>query len=65
MEYLEERRIKDPVKKNSEFIGYPIYLLVEKTIEKEITDDEDDDTKKVEEGEVEDVDEGKDKGQKE
>merc|ERR1719218_251678 len=69
-EYLEERRLKDLVKKHSEFIGFPIKLYVEKTNEKEVTDDEEDEEEpKVEEidadePKVEDVDEEKEKTKK-
>jgi len=42
-EFLGERKIKDLIKKHSEFIGFPINLWVEKTTEKEVTDDEDED----------------------
>merc|ERR1712224_179341 len=35
LEYLGERRIKDLVKKHSEFISYPIELLTEKTVDKD------------------------------
>ena len=33
----QERRLKDLVKKHSEFIGFPIELYVEKSKEKEVT----------------------------
>jgi len=42
MEFLEEKRVKDLVKKHSEFISFPIELLIEKTTEKEVSDDEED-----------------------
>ena len=48
---LEERTIRDLVKKHSEFIGFPIRLWVEKTTEEEVPDDEEEEEK--EEGEEE------------
>merc|ERR1712159_944893 len=53
LEYLEERRLKDLVKKHSEFINYPISLWTEETVDKEVDDDDDDDEdeKKDDDGE--------------
>merc|ERR1712061_66025 len=48
-EFLEERRLKDLVKKHSEFIGFPIELYVEKSEEKE-REEKKKKTKKVKEG---------------
>merc|ERR1712242_657867 len=65
-EFLEERRLKDLVKKHSEFIGFPIELYVEKSKEKEVTDSEEEEEEKKEDKEgdepkIEEVDEEKEK----
>merc|ERR1712151_102619 len=49
LEFTEEKKIKDLIKKHSEFISFPIELHVEKTTEKEISDDEDEDEEKKDE----------------
>merc|ERR1712227_508656 len=72
-EFIEERRVKDLIKKHSEFIGFPIELMVEKSSEKEVTDSEDEEEEKKDEekkeGEedepkIEEVDEEKEKEKK-
>jgi len=65
LEYLEERRLNDLVKKHSEFISYPISLWTEKTTEKEVEDDDDEEEEKeTKEGEIEEVEDEEKKKEK-
>merc|ERR1711953_1168017 len=68
VEFVEEKKVKEIVKKHSQFIGYPIKLLVQKEREKEVSDDEaePEEAKEGDEPKIEDVGEDADaeKGEK-
>jgi len=62
LEFLEEKSIKDLVKKHSEFISFPVSLMTTKEETKEVSDEEDEEDDKEEDGpKVEEVDETKEK----
>lgn len=72
-EYLDDKRLKEMVKKHSQFIGYPIKLVVEKERTKEVSDDEaekeeeageekEDDKPKVEDLDEDEEEEGEGEG---
>eukprot|EP01122_Echinamoeba_exundans_P001078 TRINITY_DN1101_c0_g1_i1.p1 TRINITY_DN1101_c0_g1~~TRINITY_DN1101_c0_g1_i1.p1 ORF type:complete len:709 (-),score=218.41 TRINITY_DN1101_c0_g1_i1:10-2136(-) len=66
LDFLQERKIKDLVKKHSQFIQYEIRLWKSKEEEKEVSDDESDATEQKEGGEakIEEVDEEEEKKKK-
>merc|ERR1719167_456641 len=73
LDYADEKKLQDITKKHSQFIGYPISLQMQKTRDKEVSDDEDEEKKEDEEGKedeesdapkVEDVEEDEKDGDK-
>nr|CAI64494.1 Hsp90 protein [Delia antiqua] len=58
-DYLEEAKIKEIVNKHSQFIGYPIKLMVQKERDQEVSDDEAEEDKKDEDKKDMETDEPK------
>jgi molecular chaperone HtpG len=65
MDFMNERKVKDLVKKHSQFIQYEILLYTTKEEEKEVEEDEEaKDEEKKDEAKVEELDEEKEKTKK-
>merc|ERR1719427_2012389 len=67
LDYLDEKKLQEIIKKHSQFIGYPISLQMQKTRDKEVEDDDDEEEEKKDDAEkdeekpkVEDLDENDD-----
>merc|ERR1712042_247848 len=55
LDYLDEKKLQDIIKKHSQFIGYPISLQMQKTRDKEVEDDDDEEEEKKDDAEEEEV----------
>merc|ERR1712168_753742 len=55
LDYLDEKKLQDIIKKHSQFIGYPISLQMQKTRDKEVEDDDDEDEEKKDDADDEEV----------
>jgi len=60
-DYLDEKKLKDIIKKHSQFIGYPIHLHVEKEKEEEVSDDEADEEEEKKDEAEKDGEDGEEK----
>jgi len=58
LDFADEKKIQDITKKHSQFIGYPISLQMQKTRDKEVSDDEEEDKKDEEEEKPDEEDDG-------
>jgi len=58
LDFADEKKIQDITKKHSQFIGYPISLQMQKTRDKEVSDDEEEDKKDDEEEKPDEEDDG-------
>jgi len=57
LDFLDEKKVQEIIKKHSQFIGYPISLQMEKTRDKEVEDDEAEDAEDAEKDDEEKDDE--------
>merc|ERR1712096_586629 len=55
LDYLDEKKLQEIIKKHSQFIGYPISLQMQKTRDKEVEDDDDEEEEKKDDAEEEEV----------
>merc|ERR1712187_37290 len=64
-DYLSEDKLKESVKKYSQFIQFPIYVKVKKEVDAEAEEDDDDDDKEDDEEETDDVETKEEEEEKE